>query len=176
MQNKLLLIEDVDGLGRKGEIVVARPGFVRNFLLPRHKAVVATPNTLRMQARLTEERNKQAAIDRKESEAQAAHLEGLTVTTSVKIDHEGHMYGSVSAHDIVDLLAAQEKVVIEKRCILIGQPIKDTGVHTIKVKLKEGVTSSFTLKVIPEEMPAVPAPVEKPKAERGERKRSKREE
>ena len=68
MKQSLLLLKDVDGLGRSGEVVSAKPGFVRNFLLPQKHAVIADKHTLKMQARLQEERARHAEVDRKEAE------------------------------------------------------------------------------------------------------------
>jgi large subunit ribosomal protein L9 len=152
MANKLLLLADVDALGRSGDVVSVRPGYARNFLLPQGLAVIANKHALRMQVRLQEERKKQALIDKAHSEELATRLQGMTLSTIVKVDHEGHMYGSVSAHDIAHLLKA-EGVEIEKRSIQLPHALKETGVHTIKIKLKEGVLSTFTLKVVPEEVP-----------------------
>lgn len=162
MANKLLLLEDVDGLGRKGDIVGARPGFARNFLLPQGFAIIADKSALRMQARLQEERQQKAIVDKKQSDEMAARIEGLTCTTVVKVDHDGHMYGSVSAVDIMHLLNENAGVTVEKREIQLTHPIKETGVYTIKLKLKEGVMANFELKVVPEEVPG--GTVEKEKA------------
>lgn len=159
MATKLLLVEDVEDLGRVGDVVNVKPGYARNFLLPRGLAVVANKNALRMQQRLQEERRQKAAQDRKEAEQQAGVIEGVTLTSVVKVDHEGHMYGSVNAADIVGLLQDQASLQVEKRSIQLKQPIKETGVHTINVKLKEGVTAAFTLKIISEEANAA-APAE----------------
>lgn len=151
-KNKLLLIEDVEGLGRSGDIVSnVRPGYFRNFLLPQKLAIMADSNALRMQARLQEERQKRSIVDQKESEETAGRLQDQTLTTIVKVDHEGHMYGSVSAMDIVHLLQEQIGVKLEKRAIQLTHALKAVGEHTVTVKLKEGITSSFLLKVIPEE-------------------------
>lgn len=151
MAVKLLLVEDVDDLGRSGDIVSVRPGFARNFLLPRKLALTATARALAMQAKLQEERQKRAVQERAEAEQHAKALEGVVVSTLVKVDHEGHMYGSVSAHDIADLLEQQANVVLEKRAIALKHPIKKVGVHEITIKLKEGITSTITLKILSEE-------------------------
>lgn len=153
MANKLLLLKDVDGLGRQGDIVTARPGYVRNFLLPQGLAIIANDNALRMQARLQEERQKLAQVDKQKSEELAEQIQALTLTKIVKIDQEGHMYGSVSALDIVHLLLDQASVTLEKRNLVLPQPIKEIGVFTINVKLKEGVLSTLVLKIVPEEAP-----------------------
>lgn len=151
MATKLLLIEDVEDLGRSGDIVNVRPGYARNFLLPRGFGIVADKSALRMQARLQEERRLQAIEDKKEAEAHAAQIQDVTVTTIVKVDQEGHMYGSVSVADIVHLLQEQTGIAVEKRAIQLKHALKETGVHTLNVKLKEGVVSAFTLKIVPEE-------------------------
>lgn len=149
MKQQLLLLDDVDGLGRSGDVVTAKPGFIRNFLLPQKKAVIADKNTLKMQARLKEEREKKAAVDRKEAEGLAAKLAGVVISTEVKIDPEGKMYGSVTSLDIARLIQA-EGYPIERKNVLLSHPIKNLGRHTVELKLKEGVPASFTLEVIPE--------------------------
>lgn len=150
MATLILLIEDVEDLGRSGDVVKVRPGYARNYILPKKFGVIADKNALRMQERLKEERRVKAAEDKKEAEAQAKALEGIVVTTLVKVDQEGHMYGSVSAADIVHLLAEQQKIEVEKRSVMLKHPIKVTGVHRIDLKLKEGVPAAFTLKVVAE--------------------------
>lgn len=152
MANKLLLIDDVEALGRSGDIVSVRPGYARNFLLPQGLAVIADKRALQMQAKLQEERRKKAIVDRKESEEAATKLSEVNLSTIVKVDHDGHMYGSVTVADIVDLLKEQAGIELEKRAIQLKHALKETGVHTINIKLKEGVTSSCTLKIVPEEV------------------------
>lgn len=150
MATKLLLIDDVESLGRSGDIVTVKPGYARNYLLPQGLAIIADKSALRMQANLQEERRQKAIVDRKESEELATRLEGVMISTVVKVDHEGHMYGSVSAADIVHLMQEQTGIELEKRFIQLKHPIKETGVYTIQAKLKEGVTGSLTLKVVPD--------------------------
>jgi large subunit ribosomal protein L9 len=149
MGQQLLLLEDVEGLGRSGDVVTAKPGFVRNFLLPQKMAVIAEKRTLKMQARLKAEREKRAVVDRAESEKLAVEMQGLAITTEVKIDPEGKMYGSVSALDISRLLQGKGYTV-ERKSVLIPQPIKTLGVHTITIRLKEGVLATFNLEIQPE--------------------------
>lgn len=174
MKQQLLLLQDVDALGKKGEIVSAKPGYVRNFLLPKGFAVIASKNTLRKQERLKAEREQQAIVDRKESEELAAQIQGISLETRVKVDPEGHMYGSVSAADIAQLF--QEKgIPVERKSVLVTKPIKETGVHKISLKLKEGITVICQLSIIPEGVNAVgieavtaPIPVEEKEAEKSE--------
>jgi len=150
MSTKLLLIEDVENLGRSGEVVSVKPGYARNLLLPSKKALLADRRTLKLQAQLQEKRTQQAIVDKQDADALAERVGGQTVTSVVKVDHAGHMYGSVSTTDILHLLEKQHAIVVEKKAILLKMPIKETGVYDILLKLKEGVTATFHLKVISE--------------------------
>lgn len=149
MKQQLLLLEDVDGLGRSGDVVNARRGFIRNFLIPQKKAVIADKHTLKMQERLKEERLKKAAVDRSESEELAAKLKDFVISIEVKVDHEGHLYGSVTSFDVARMM--QEKgYSLDRKNVALLQPIKTLGAHPIPLKLKEGVTASITLEVTAE--------------------------
>jgi large subunit ribosomal protein L9 len=167
MKQQLLLLQDVDSLGKKGEIVTARPGFVRNYLLPKSLAVVASPNTLRKQEGLRAEREKQAKVDREEALSLVKQIEGIVLETRVKVDPEGHMYGSVSAADIA-LLFKEQGLAVERKYIQVTRPIKETGMHKIPLKLKEGIPVVCQLSIIPEGVSTAgmasvvaPIPVEK---------------
>lgn len=149
MKNQLLLLEDVHNVGRKGDLVQVKPGYARNFLLPQQKALIADRSVVKIQARLKEERAKQAIEDKKQSEELADKLKPLVITHEVKVDAEGHMYGSVTAKHIVEMLADKD-IEVERRMVTIDQSIKQTGTHSIPLKLKEGVEAHFTLKIVPE--------------------------
>lgn len=148
--SQLLLLEDVVNLGRKGDLVKAKPGFARNFLLPKKKAVLADKRTIRLRQKLQEEREKQAAVDKKEAEAFAAKIKGNTYKTTVKTDKEGHLYGSVTALDILKVVEAEEGVKLERRNVLPFKPFKTVGTYEMHLRLKEGVPASFFLKVVGE--------------------------
>ena len=149
MRQQLLLLEDVDGLGRSGDVVSPKAGHTRNYLLPKLKAVIADQHSLKMQAKLKEERAKQAEIDRKESEVYAEKLKEVVIEQAVKVDPEGKMYGSVTQMEIVQLLQDVGHP-IERRNLLLSHPIKTLGTHAVKLRLKEGVEAEVQLKVIPE--------------------------
>lgn len=150
MAIKLLLREDIDALGKKGEVVTVRPGFARNFLLPQGKALIADRNAMRTQERLRAEREKQAVVDRKDSEAVAERLKDITLIIHTKVDQMGHMYGSVSALDLHKMLEDQYEICLGKRDIQLKHPIKKLGKHTVPVKLKEDVEASFVIEIHPE--------------------------
>jgi large subunit ribosomal protein L9 len=151
MAKKLLLIEDVNDLGRSGDIVSVKEGYARNFLLPRGYAVTADKNAIRRQAALQEARRLRAIEDKNDAEELAKRLEAITITAIVKVDPEGNMYGSVGSHEIIKLLEEQHKFDLEKRYIQLKHPLKELGVHRIELKLKEAVPSSLTLKIVPED-------------------------
>lgn len=155
MKQQLLLLQDVEALGQKGDVVSAKPGYVRNYLLPQGFAVVASANTLRKRERLRQERAQQAIVDRREADELAKQVESLIIETRVKVDPEGHMYGSVSALDVAQLYQ-QNGLPVEKRYVQLPRPIKATGVHKIPLKLKEDVTATCTLHIIPEGLASLP--------------------
>jgi len=146
MQNQLLLLQDVENVGRSGDIVVVRPGYARNFLLPQKMAVVADKFTIRLQARLQEERAKQAAEDKNDALVLAERIAPMELSMVVKVDPDGHMYGSVAATDIVKILA-DEQIVVDRKNIVLPQPIREIGLHRIQLRLKEGVPAQFVLKL-----------------------------
>ena len=162
MATQVLLKKDVHSLGDKGQIVSVKPGYARNYLLPKGFGIIADKRALRLQVILQKEREEQAAIDTQHSQEIATCINGITVVKVVKVDHEGHMYGSVSVADILHLIQDEAKIEIEKRYIQLKHPIKTTGVHVIHFKLKEGITATCNLKIISEEDHRVAQNVETP--------------
>jgi len=150
MPTQMLLIKDVPDLGRSGDLVKVKPGYARNFLLPRGLGIVPDKNALRMRETLQEERRKRAEEDRKESEKVAATVEGKTLTIKAKVDPAGHMYGSVTANDIHKLVVEEWEATPVKKGVQLKQPIKQTGVYSIPLVFPEGVTATVTVKVVSE--------------------------
>lgn len=169
MATKLLLVEDVLNLGRSGDIVSVKGGYARNFLLPNKLALIADSNALRRQAALQEARKQKAIVDKKDSEELAKKLENVVILAEVKVDPEGHMYGSVGAQNIVELLEQQHQYQLDKHFIQLKHPIRARGIHTIELKLKEGIQGKITLKIFaegtsPDDLEAIAA-IEAAKAE-----------
>lgn len=173
MKQNLLLLSDVEGLGRTGEIVSVKPGYARNFLVPQKKAVIAQKHTLRMQERLKKERAKQAVVDKKDAQELSKRLENMRFTTEVKVDPEGHLYGSVSTSDVADLLQ-KEGYEVDKKSIKLQKVIKQIGTYPISLVLKEGVLASIHLEVVPEPGTFI-KPVKKAKEEAKEQEEEKKE-
>ena len=149
MKYQVLLLEDITNHGRKGDIVSVLPGFARNFLLPKGKALLASMSTLKMREKLQQEREAQALEDKKEAERLAAKIQGTMFETVVKVDPEGHMYGSVAVVDIAELLESKG-YQIDKKNILLNHPIKQIGSYQINLRLPEGVEASIGLEVKPD--------------------------
>ncbi|ADH17608.1 50S ribosomal protein L9 [Chlamydia trachomatis] len=147
MKPQLLLLEDVDGLGRSGDLVVAKPGYVRNYLLPKGKAVVASAGTLRLQAKLQEQRLLQAAADKEESLRLAEMLRSIVLDFQVRVDSENNMYGSVTVNDMISAAEQQGVVLTRKNFPRSHSGIKNLGRHVVGLKLKEGVTADLHLEV-----------------------------
>lgn len=143
---KVILADDVRGLGHRGETVTVKPGYARNFLFPQGVAYEATEANVR---RLSEEKKKYDEKMLREtavaSEA-ASKVEGLTVTISKKAGEEGHLYGSVTASEIADALAAKS-IEVDRRRIELAEPIRRVGHHTVHVRLHKDVVATLTVDV-----------------------------
>ncbi|MGR3973096.1 MAG: 50S ribosomal protein L9 [Candidatus Rhabdochlamydia sp.] len=150
MKQNYLLIVDVEDIGRCGEVISVKAGFARNYLIPQEMAVPANRHTLRMQARLQEERARQSAVDKEDAEKIASQLQGVTLTMNVKVDPEGNMYGSVGFGDIIALFAEQG-FELERRNIGLNKPIKVIGIHPMVLRLKEDVICDYTLHIVGEQ-------------------------
>lgn len=153
MAIEVLLIEDVTDLGRSGQVHRVAPGFARNFLIPKGFAVIADRNTLRKQERLSAERTKRAEADRAESEKLVGEVADVSLSTVVKVDPHGQMYGSVTAADVQKLFE-QAGHLVERRFIVLAHPIKTTGSHSFTLRLKEGVECTCKIDVLSESQQA----------------------
>ena len=152
---KLLLKEDVDGLGFCGDEVEVKDGYGRNFLIPKGKALLATPNNLKAfnhQKRVVQSKVKKVIAT---VQAIADEIAKVTCTVKKKIGDTGKMFGSVTAQDIADLLKVQG-VDIDRRKIQITEPIKKAGEYKIPVKLHTEVTAEIKLVVEAEQEVAEP--------------------
>ena len=143
-QIKVLLKNDVPSLGSGGEIVRVRPGFARNFLLPRGLAVPATAGNLARVEDLKRQVASQAKQELEQANAAAAQIASASVSIARAIGDEGKMYGSVTTKDIEDAFAAAG-VKLDRKKIALAEPIKTLGSFEVPIKLHANVTA--TLKV-----------------------------
>jgi large subunit ribosomal protein L9 len=154
---EVLLCEDVDKLGQRGQIVRVRAGYGRNYLLPQGLAVEATPGNKRMieeQRRALERRERR---ERTAAEKLQAELNGLELTFERRASEQGSLYGSVTAHDITEALR-KRGYQIERRKVLLSEPIKKLGEYEVTVKLHREVAPTIKVIVKSEgELEAVPS-------------------
>ena len=146
---RVVLREDIDKLGRQGEVRDVAPGYARNFLLPKGKALPATDGNMK---RVEQERRRYAVKQAKEKEDAAAvgrRLAGVSCTIVRKVGENDHLYGSVTASDIAEYLE-KEGIAIDKRRILLEEPIKALGIYTIPVKLHSDVQGEVRVWVVKE--------------------------
>ncbi len=145
-QIKILLKTDVANLGAGGEVVKVRPGFARNFLLPRGLAVPATAGNLARVEDLKRQVASQAKAELEAATAAAAQLSSASVTLTRAVGDEGKMYGSVTTKDIEDAFAAAG-VKIDRKKIELKEPIKALGAFEVPIKLHSSVTGTLKVNV-----------------------------
>ncbi len=146
---ELILREDVTSLGKAGELVRVKPGYARNFLLPRGLAYEATEGNKKRIAGETRARTARRAAEKTEAEAVAAQLGALNLTLRGKAGDEGKLFGSVTAQDIAGALESAGHPV-DRRKIELGHPIKTLGAHVVAIRLHPDVHAEVRLTVVPE--------------------------
>ena len=144
---KVILLQDVKGKGKKGQMIEVSDGYARNFMLPRKVAIEATPdavNTMRMNDKATQER-----IAREKAEAMdtSKKLRELTVVVKAKGGGAGRLFGSITNQEIADALKASNGIALDKRKIVISDPIKNVGTYTVTCKLGYEITAPLTVKI-----------------------------
>ncbi|MFZ7124621.1 MAG: 50S ribosomal protein L9 [Desulfobacterales bacterium] len=147
---KLILKETIETLGIIGTEVNVAKGYARNYLLPQGKAVLATPQNRKM---LEQERSKfelQIAKEKAFAEEMAKRLEGVECTIKAKTSDEETLYGSIGVRDIIDALAEKD-VQIEKRMLLLNEPLKKIGTFKVPIRVYKDVEPEITVHIVPEE-------------------------
>ena len=146
---KVILKETINSLGIIGSEVDVSNGYARNYLLPQDKAVLDTPSNRK---RLEQEKAKfdlQIAKEKKFAEEMAQKLEGVVCKVAAKVGDEDRLYGSVSVRDILDALAKQD-IQVEKRMVLLSDPIKNIGTYQVPIRIYSGVEPEITIEVVPD--------------------------
>jgi large subunit ribosomal protein L9 len=143
----LLLRDDVVGVGRRGDIVKVAGGFARNFLLPEGRAIVASDGVEGQAAQMRRGRDLREAKDRGAAEAQATILAGAVIPLSARAGGGGRLFGSIGPSDVVQAIRAAKGVEIDRKHVLLTDPIKEVGSYDITVELFTGVATVVTLEV-----------------------------
>lgn len=144
---KVILLQDVKGKGKKGQMLEVSDGYARNFMLPKKIAIEATPdaiNTMRMNDKAAAEK---AAKERAEAMEISKMLRELTVTVTAKGGGAGKLFGSVTNQEIADALKAATGITLDKRKIVIADPIKNVGTYTVTCKLGYEISAPLTVKI-----------------------------
>src|SRR2546426_11244734 len=136
---QVLLREDLDNLGARGEIVRVKAGYGRNYLLPRKLAMAATPGNKRMIEQQRKNLLKREATERTTAEMQATQVRELVLNFDRKVGEHGLLYGSVTAIDIAEAMTAKG-LEVDKRRVMLKEPIKTEGEFEVPVKLHREVT------------------------------------
>lgn len=147
---KIILRQDVENLGNIGEIVVVKPGYARNFLIPNQLAYVATDGAIRALETEKKQYEVRKAKARQQAEVVAAQLAELQITVSMQVGEEGRLFGSVTAPMIAQELELRG-FHVDKRNIIIDEAIKTLGIFEVKVKLHTDLTAPLKVWVIGQE-------------------------
>jgi len=144
---KVILIDEIRGLGTRGDIVSVKDGYARNYLFPKKLAREATPGNLKA---VEQEKKKWALLAQQEKEvaAKAAEkVQGLKLTVTKRVGESGTLFGSVTANEIADALAAQG-IDVDKRRVELSHPIKTVGMHDVEVRLHREVAAKIQVEVL----------------------------
>lgn len=163
---KVILTEEIRGLGTRGDVVTVKDGYARNFLLPKNLAREASAGNLKQ---IEHERRKWALLAQQEKDAAqkaADKVKGVKIKIEKRVGENGHLFGSVTANEIADALLAKG-IDVDKRRIELEQPIKNIGLHDVDVRLHRDVTAQIQVEVVAqgvEQLETAPA-TEAPAAE-----------
>lgn len=144
---KVILTQDVRGQGKRGQMIEVSDGYARNFLLPRKLAQEATTdniNTMRMNDKATQERQ---AKERAEALELRNRMKDMTVIVTAKGGGAGRLFGSVTNAEVSDALARQSGIQLDKRKIVLDEPIKSVGVYQVKCKLGYEINAELKIEV-----------------------------
>lgn len=147
MQTEVILMQDVPGLGKQGDVTRVTAGYARNFLYPKRLAAPATPKHVRMleMERKRREAEARRAVERVRQEAEK--LSQVSCTIAAHAGEDGKLFGSITAQDIADQLE-QAGYSVDKRLIDIPEPIKELGVYTVEVRLHADITAAVKVWVV----------------------------
>lgn len=143
----VILIKDVQKVGKEGAVVRVKPGFARNYLLPHGLALPASPEHVKMLEERARQAQSKAQRLRKHTEQLKQKLEGCSLTLKLSLGEEDKPFGSVTTHDIAQALA-HEGLPVERHAIQLAEPIKALGIYEIPVRLASEVTATLKLWVV----------------------------
>ena len=145
---RVILRADVDRVGKKGDVIEVADGFARNYLVPKGLAMRASDGALAQAASMRRSRDVRDARDRETAEAVARKLVPTVIRIPVRAGAEGRLFGSITAADVVEAVAAQTGIELDRRTLRMAEPIKSLGEHSVPVRLHTDVEFPVTLVVV----------------------------
>jgi large subunit ribosomal protein L9 len=145
---KVILKDNIKGVGKKNEVINASDGYARNFLFPKNLAVEATPENMQKLNSQNQAKQYRKDVEKEQATVIAKKLESITLEMKVQAGENGKIFGSVSSKEISESLEKQYKIIIDKKKIEIKEPIKVLGVRTVEARLFEGVTGKIKINVV----------------------------
>lgn len=146
---RVILKEDVQGLGKAGQIITVKDGYARNYLIPKGLALVADERNLKLLEYQRKKIEEEAKKKRQDAESLAQRLSEIQLTIKAKAGEDQKLFGSITAKDVAEALE-KEGIKIDKKQILIEEPIKRVGEHELQVKLSSGVVAKLKINVLAE--------------------------
>jgi large subunit ribosomal protein L9 len=138
-----ILLQDVETLGERGDVIDVAPGYLRNYLVPRKIAQPATPASIADAQRRMEAAERAAAEAEERAEENAALLRKTVLTITHQAGDDGRLFGSVTANEIADAVKQARGLKLDRRKVQLDEPIKTTGTHMVKVEVAEGVVTEI---------------------------------
>ncbi len=145
---KVILLEDVKGMGKKGDLVNAKTGYARNFLFPKNLAIEGTKENLAQWEMDKANREKEEAIARKEAEELKRRLESLKLKVTGKTGGTSRLFGAVTSMDVESALKKQENIEIPKKKIEIKEAIKELGTYHVNIRVYPEIVADLTIEVV----------------------------
>ncbi|MBR3134703.1 MAG: 50S ribosomal protein L9 [Clostridia bacterium] len=145
---KVILLDNIKGVGKKDDIITANDGYARNFLIPQKKAVEATPGNLAKLKSKQDSKAHKKDLEKAEAEKIKEQLGNIVLEIEVKAGDNGKIFGGVTSKEISDKLKEKHKIEIDKKKIELKETIKNLGTFNVNVKLFEGVNGTLKVKVI----------------------------
>lgn len=145
---KVLLRSDIAGVGRRGDIITVSGGHARNFLLPKGLAIEATDGAVVQAEVMRKSRDQRESAERNDAQAVSTKLMQSTFTIAAKVGKEGRLFGSVSAAEIADAVLSQAGITIDRKQIVISEPLRKVGEHSVTVGLFTDVEATIKLSVV----------------------------
>ncbi len=164
---RVILLDDVEKLGRAGDVVEVKDGFARNYLIPQGLVKPATKGALKQVHQIRQAAEKRRARERKAAEDMAAILNRTTIEFRARAGSRNRLYGSVTSHDIAEKILEVTGIEIDRRSVVLDRPIRQLGEYKVPVRLSAGIVAEVFVRVL-NEQGELPEVVDWEEAEEGE--------